>query len=287
MAEPAAATVIVVAFRSTQLDLSWVPADADVIVVHNDDSLAESAAVHPRVRHLRSGGNVGFGAGVNLALPLVATERVILANPDVIAGATHWRALAGADPDEIVAVPLRDGRGVLTSIVNAYPTPASATLTAYRAGRLLPRGSARRERLAGLLGRWGRQHRDLVDARGGRWPLATHWASAALLSVDTARLRDVDGFDRGYFLYMEDVDLCRRLGERHPGMTVRLAGVEPATHSVGGSAVNARDRTTVDLHYLASIRRYAAGQHGVGWRAVGLAVAPRSLELSLRARRDE
>jgi N-acetylglucosaminyl-diphospho-decaprenol L-rhamnosyltransferase len=279
------ATVVVVAYRTRSLDLSWVPSNAPVIVVHNDDALAEAAVDHRNVRHLRSAGNVGFGAAVNAALPLVDTERVVLSNPDVVARAEHWQALSCAPNDEVVAVPLLDGSGRLTSVVNAYPTPSSTLLTAYRVGRVFPRGSRVRELLARGLGAWGHSHVGLASASGVVLPLSSHWASGALLSVATQRLRDVNGFDPAYFLYMEDVDLCRRLAARHPGMVVRIADVASAQHAVGGSATAASQRITVDRHYLTSIRRYAAGQRGVAWRALDMALAPRALELALRARR--
>jgi hypothetical protein len=283
-ASPPSATLIVVAFRTLTLDLSWVPAGAPVIVVHNDDRLQPSAVAHDNVRHVESRGNVGFGAGVNAALPLVSTERVVLSNPDVVATAEHWRALTGAATGEVVVVPLLDGRGRRTSVVNAYPTPSSALLTAYRVGRFLPRGSHARARLARRLGRWGRDHVDLAEVRGVELPISTHWASGAMLSIATEHLRAVGGFDSRYFLYMEDVDLCRRLAGLRSDLVVRVADVEPATHAVGGSAATPYERIAVDRHYLASIRRYAAAQPGLGWRAFDVALAPRTLELTLRAR---
>jgi len=281
----ATATVVIVSFRTPSLDLSWVPRDAPVIIVHNDTSLAETGVAHSNVEHIRIAGNVGFGAAVNAALPRVGTQRVVLCNPDLVANAEHWTALTDAADNEVVAVPLLDGAAEPTSIVNAYPTPSSALLTAYRVGRVLPRGSCARALLTRCLGGWGREHVELGTTQGVALPLATHWASGAMLSVSTQRLRDVGGFDHGYFLYMEDVDLCRRLARLHPDMSVRIADVPPAMHAVGGSAVTRGERLTVDRHYLASIRRYVRRQSGLRWRALDVALVPRSLELALRARR--
>jgi GT2 family glycosyltransferase len=283
-----ASTLVTVAYRTTALDLSWVPDSVDVIVVHNDDSLALEAVRHPNVRHLHSEGNVGFGAAVNAALAVVTTARIVLCNPDAQATPEHWTALTDAGDDEVVVVPLLDGAGGRTSVVNAYPTPLSALLTGYRAGRLLPRGTSLRRLLSLALGRWGRTHTALTEAREGRWPLRTHWASGALVSLPTARVRDGGGFDPAYFLYMEDVDLCARMAQRHDGMSVRMAAVEPARHAVSASSGTGAQRAVVDHHYASSVRRYMRGRRGPGWRLAAVLMTPRLafLGLRLRLRRD-
>ena len=279
------ATAIYVAYRTPALDLSWVPPDAPVVVVHNDRSLPAERCDHPLVRHVFNDGNVGFGAAVNAALPLVETGRVVLANPDTALTADHWAALTEAAEHEVVVVPLRDSAGRATSVVSRYPTPASLLLTAWRAGRLVPRGTARRV-LAAPLGRWGRAHGDSLTADEGEWPLAEWWASGAVVSVDAERLRAVGGFDPAYFLYMEDVDLGRRLSGRFPDMVVRLVAVPAGRHAVGGSAAAPAARRTADRLYAQSALRYATSNRGTGWRISGVGVRARLAWLRLRGARD-
>src|SRR4051812_9413167 len=91
------ATAVYVAYAIDRLDVGWLPDDTPVVVVHNDDRLPEDA-VGGAVTHVRPGGNVGFGAGVNAALPYVATDRVVLLNPDTELRDVHWRALTDAGP---------------------------------------------------------------------------------------------------------------------------------------------------------------------------------------------
>jgi hypothetical protein len=274
------ATAVYVAYRTAAIELNWIPADADVIVVHNDDSLDQRGCVHPRVRHVRTGANLGFGAGVNAALPLVETERLVVCNPDTRLRREHWTALAQGSPDELLTVALVDGRGRATSMVNRYPTPVSLLLMGYRLGRVLSRDSATRRRLEPLLGRWGAEHGRLREVRSGNWPLGDHWLSGALFSVDIERLRSVGGFDPGYFLYVEDVDLSARLGARFPDMRIRMVDCDPGVHGVGGSAGAEAGRAAVASHHLASVRRYARTQAGLAWRLVDAALAPRSALLS-------
>lgn len=260
------ATAIYVAYGVDRLDTEWIPPECPVIVVHNDARLSVDSVSHPRARHLRTGGNVGFGAAINAALALVTTPRVVLCNPDTRLVPEHWQALAQGQPDEVVVVPHVTADGVPASVINRYPTPLTLALMAWRVGRLAPRGSRRRRLLSHLLGTWGRMHREGMDAGHGSWSLASHWATAAVLSVDTARLRDIGGFDPGYFLYFEDVDLCRRLARRHPAMRLVVPATEPAVHLVGGSASSTLEQRTAEHHRLASALRYCRSQSGWSWR---------------------
>lgn len=282
----APAAVVIVAYRTPALDLRWIPEDegVEIFVVHNDDHLDEAACGRSDIRHLRPGRNLGFGAGVNLALAEIADDRrVVLCNPDIHATAAHWRALVDVDDDRVVAVPLDDATGTSTSVVNRYPTPVDHLLTGWRAGRLVRRSSPLRRPLSRLLGQWGRDHAASMEpttARARR-PLSTHWVCAALMSVPARLLHRVGGFDPAYFLYLEDVDLCARLAAVDPALEVDVAATPPAVHLVGASSRN-RPRAT-DRHHLASCQRWARGQRGPAWAACRALLAPRALLLG-RAR---
>jgi N-acetylglucosaminyl-diphospho-decaprenol L-rhamnosyltransferase len=269
------ATTVYVAYRTSAIDTAWIPEDSDVIVVHNDESLDWRRCGHPRTRHIHPGRNLGFGAGVNAALALVQTPRLLICNPDTRLRREHWTALAQGAPDELTTVALVDGNGRPTSVVNRYPTPVTLLLMGYRLGRVLRRDSGLRRRLEPLLGRWGTAHAQIRQIRSGSWPLADHWLSGAVFSVDTARLRTVGGFDPGYFLYVEDIDLSARLAARFPEMRIHMVSTDPGEHGVGGSATGRAERAAVDRHHLASVRRYGRSQPGLKWRLTNAALAPR------------
>jgi N-acetylglucosaminyl-diphospho-decaprenol L-rhamnosyltransferase len=256
------ATIVFVAYGVGAIDIGWVPDDVPVVVVVNDDRLAPLD--RPGVTYVGDGRNVGFGAGVNRALAVIETERMVICNPDVTMTKTQFIALVDGSPDEVVTLRLVDNEGRPTSVVNRYPTAMALMLTALRVGRLAPRHGWVRRVLSPLLGPWGRDHRTSLTAGGNEYPLATHWPSAAVISVATDRLREVNGFDDRYFLYFEDVDLAFRLAQRFPGMRVRLVDTAPACHRVGGSAVSAADRALVARERWASATRYAG--RGVGWK---------------------
>lgn len=128
----------------------------------------------------------GFGANHNRAL-LGATESLVcLLNPDV--------RLDGTDPFAALAqAALGAGVGA------AYPEQVDAQGRCQDSERELPTPWALwRRRVCGAA-----EHR--VD-----------WVNAACLVLPTPVWQQLGGFDEGYFLYCEDVDLCLRL---------RLAGL--------------------------------------------------------------
>lgn len=274
----AAATVVYVAYGVESLDLEWIPADIPVVVVHNDIRLPLQAHRRPGLTDLGDGTNVGFGAAINLALPRVATPRVILCNPDTRLGPEHFGALVDAPDDELVTVPLVDSDGIPNSVVNGYWNAPAFLATALRLGRFAPRHGRVRRIVGPLLGRWGRGHVESLGPQPGTWPLSTRWASGAVLSIPTEALRAVGGFDDRYFLYYEDTDLQQRLAASNPSLRLRLADVSPAVHEVGGSIDRsgrgsaAGPAREVERIRRRSARRYADRQPGLGWRLAGAVV---------------
>ncbi len=96
---------------------------------------------------------------------------------------------------------------------------------------------------------------DHASAREVDWVATTH------VVVRRRAWDEVGGFDDGYFMYMEDVDLCWRL--RRAGWRI---GYEPAAgvvHEIGGSTDQTPYRMIVAHHR--SVWRYAV-RTSTGWR---------------------
>jgi GT2 family glycosyltransferase len=270
-------TAVYVVYATRVLDLRWIPSDTEVIIVHNDDSLDRRSIERQRVIHLEPGHNIGFGAAVNLALDSVTSDRIVLCNPDTTLQPAHWVALAtDCSPGDVATVPLVDASGAPTSVSSAYPTAVTHLASGLRLGRYLPRRGRARRVLTPWLGRWGRAHGESLTRPAGVWPLRERWISGALMSLDVGRMRAVGGFDPAYFLYYEDVDLCRRLARDDPHARAVVVDVEPGIHRVGASATTAVDERAVGRIRLESAVHYASTQTGWSWRVC---------ERILRARR--
>lgn len=270
---PPEATAVFVAYGMTSLPLAWIPPDAPVIVVHNDELLDEGACHHPSVEHVHPGRNLGFGRAVNLAVERVRTRRVVICNPDMAFLPEHWPVLASGAAGEVVTVRLLDGDHRPMSSVLVYPSPTQLAAGTFDAIRLAPPDSRRRALLARILGSWGEERRWAVETPPGRYALSDHWVTGAVFSIDTALFRSVGGFDPGYFLYLEDTDLCRRLGRACPDTTIVVAAGSPAMHQLGGSAHTPEALRLVRRSKWDSAVRYARSQQGTRWRAVSALLA--------------
>jgi len=180
------------------------PGEADLRCV----AAAREALVarFPEIRcELRSGhGNVGYGAGHNLAIMRSTLDFHLVLNPDVLtdagamAAALHFMA---SQPRAVLVAPrVDDEAGRLQTLCKRYPTPLVLALRGF-APRMLRRA------FAAALDRY-----EMHDVIGGSAVVADEpIASGAFMFCRTAALRAVGGFDPGFFLYFEDFDLSLRL----------------------------------------------------------------------------
>ena len=94
------------------------------------------------------------------------------------------------------------------------------------------------------------------------------WLSGSCLLVRRSAFEDVGGFDPGYFMYFEDVDLCDRLAKH--GWSCMWVPTASVTH-VGGTATGQQPLRMLKAHhdsayrYLASRYRAAGDMAGASW----------------------
>jgi GT2 family glycosyltransferase/glycosyltransferase involved in cell wall biosynthesis len=221
----------------------------------------------PEVELIELDENTGFARANNAGFERCRGEHVLLVNSDAfLAPGALAELVATADrhPEAAVVGPrLRNVDGTLQR--SAWPFPNAGRLLLEAVGGHRP---LRRIGLLEDLGTWGHDEERAVDFLVG-----------ACLLVRTDALREVGGFDPGFFLYAEEADLQRRLAAR--GWSVVLAPRASVTH-VGGASSRA-SLTRLRSHY-AGQRRYLR-RHGttVSLPAARLALLVGSL---LRGRWD-
>lgn len=182
----------------------------------------------PEVR-LRRQDNIGFSAANNLVLRETEAANVLLLNPDteVYAG-TLDAALArlrGEPRIGMVGVKLVTESGELDhACKRSFPTPLSALAHFTGLGRREGAGAALSQYRATAL---GDDEPGEVDAVNG-----------AFMLCRTEAVREVGLLDEGYWLYMEDLDWCRRFWEAGWKVFYEPAGV--ALHVKGGSSAGRR-----------------------------------------------
>jgi N-acetylglucosaminyl-diphospho-decaprenol L-rhamnosyltransferase len=188
--------------------LSGVEGARVVVVEHGRDGSADLAR-QAGVKVIEQPSNPGFGAGQNRGALEGSAPAILVCNPDSVvqpAGIQAGLALLADQPD-VGAV-----GGVVEDLATGEPehSHSSDLGPVHLWGRLL-----RLRVLAGLRPVQSLTLRiptvaDYVDRVPTR-PLDVNLLSAALLLVRRQAWEEVGGFDEGYFLYGEDLDLSRRL----------------------------------------------------------------------------
>jgi N-acetylglucosaminyl-diphospho-decaprenol L-rhamnosyltransferase len=196
----------------------------EIVLVDNastDGSLEFVRSRFPNVRLVASSTNRGFTGGNNLAAAHARGEFLALLNSDTVLRTDLAPALTELDDPAVGAVGCRlsYGDGRLQPSFGYEHTPLRLVLSwigLYRVRRL-PRVFRRVE----------------VDpARYAVRQPDVAWVSGACLLTRHALWRELGGLDERYFMYLEDVDFCRRLRAR--GQRIVYTPAAHVTHLEGG-----------------------------------------------------
>lgn len=224
--------------------------DGEIIVVDNDSrdgSVEMVRAEFPQVRLLANDANVGFGAANNQALALTGAARIVLLNPDTLvrddALSTMLRALDAEPGIGVVGCRLLNADGSLQRwTAGAFPSLANVASHYLFLDRILPRAlRAAPLYLDGDIG-----HAQDVG-----------WVSGACMAI---RREALSGrlFDPRFFMYAEDMELCRRLHEA--GWRVRYEPRASIVHYQGASLQ--QQQSDIMLSSLQGPRLYFEMTHG-------------------------
>ncbi len=179
------------------------PISAEVIVVDNASSDGSAAMVQesfPDVRLIRNTSNAGFAAANNQAIDVARGRILFLLNPDAylrpgaLAGLAHFMEQTPAAA--IVGPQVLNPDGTWQVSAFRFPTLWDLLCEALFLSVLWPRSPlfARKE-----LGGFDRSYAREVD-----------WVQGCALAVRHEAWEAVGSFDEGYWMYVEELDWCRR-----------------------------------------------------------------------------
>ena len=272
-----AVSVVMVVYRTgpaLEGGLAAVLADPHVgefVLVDNGSTPAEAAwldavARDTRVTLIRGQGNVGFARGANLG-----------------AAAAHGRVLVFLNPDAF----LRPGCVPALCAALEGPGPRLAGARVLDPGGREQRGARRGEvtpvttllsltRLAALPGfRRFEVHHEAEAPPDRPTPVPT--VSGACFAMGAAEFARLGGFDVGFFLHVEDVDLCWRV--RRAGGEVLFVPAAEVTHLGSTSRTHP---VRVEFHKGVGLARYFRKRADTAQRrALAFALTPAIVAVSV------
>ncbi|MDO9396330.1 MAG: glycosyltransferase family 2 protein [Herbiconiux sp.] len=218
---------------------------APLLMVVADNKPREGSEVQRIVaehgaRYLPLPANPGYGGGMNAAVATLpgSVRWVLISNPDIVLkpGAVDALVAAGQAGDDIGSVgPRIVTDGVTYPSARAVPSLRTGVGHALFA-RVWPGNPWTRRYHAG-------------SGRSGEADVG--WLSGSCLLVRRSAFDAIGGFDEGYFMYFEDVDLGYRLGKA--GWRNHYAPGAEAEHSGGHSTVGESARM-IEAHHRSAYR---------------------------------
>lgn len=229
--------VVIVNYRTTQLTLATArsvlsePEVAEVVIVDNasgDGSVEfldrELSSGDPPVALVQSEQNLGFSHGCELGVGRSTAPLLFFLNSDALLAPRSVGALRSALLDDAglgAVAPLVYGPDGTTLQVDSHGVFPSLRSTVLRTNRRPPES------------------------------LEPDWVSGVAMMLRRSDHEDVGGFDTSFTMYLEDVDLCRRL--RAAGKRVRRVPAASVRHLGGASRRSSAEQRA---HYRSSRRLY-------------------------------
>ena len=226
----------------------------DVVLADNGSTDgAPEAATGPGVELLPTGGNLGYGTAANRGARGFDGEWLVVANPDV-----EW---SPGSLDVLLEAGLRwPHAGCLGPAIR---TPDGQLYPSARAFPSLGRGIG--HAVFGWVwptNPWTRSYR---SEAGSPVEGPAGWLSGSCMLLRRAAFDAVGGFDPSYFMYCEDMDLCRRLAEA--GWSNVYVPSAVITHQ-GGHATSRVAGPMLREHHTALYRYLSRQYSGPGWAPV-------------------
>ncbi len=202
-----------------------LPESAEVIIVDNasqDDSVAWLEKHHAWVKLIRSAQNLGFAGGNNLGVQSARGEYLLLLNNDTVVRTSLGPILDLMQSNSSIGAlgcMLVYGNGRLQESAGYAHTLSRLLLSWLPLQRIFPRCEAFRRTVSATSDLYGN-------------PFASvDWVSGACLMTPLALWRQLGGLDERYFMYVEDVDYCRRVTDA--GYAVYYSACAAVTHFEG------------------------------------------------------
>jgi GT2 family glycosyltransferase len=202
-------TAIVIAYKSEErivesiesLEQALAHLEAEILIVDNasgDRTVELARATLRRGRVIANEENVGYGKAANQAISQARGRYCMILNDDArVTNHAVDEMLAVLDANDDVALV---GPKIVDEVGNPMPSARSS----------FPGPGEELGRLVDLVAQRDTNSHYPTDAVA---PIDVAWLVGACIVGKTQILLDTGGFNPAFFLYVEDIDLCRRMRE--------------------------------------------------------------------------
>ncbi|HUI93373.1 MAG TPA: glycosyltransferase [Chitinivibrionales bacterium] len=201
---------------------------SEIIIVDNashDDSRKKITGEFPEVKWVGLKNNIGFGKACNVGAKTARGTYILFLNPDTLVSRNTLSAcvefLKSRTSVGIMGPKIINADGSLQAgCRRSFPSPAVAFYRLTGLSRLFPKSR-----------RFGRYNLTYLDPDD---TVEVDAVSGSFMFMPLGLFREVGGFDERYFMYGEDLDLCRRVKEK--GLSVWYNPATQIIHFKGRSA---------------------------------------------------
>lgn len=180
---------------------------SEVIVVDNasnDNSEEIITKEFPEVQWIQLKSNIGFGKACNVGVRNACGEYLLILNPDTVVGTSTLAdayAFMKSHPEVGLLGPkiLNQDGTLQASCRRSFPTPSVAFYHFSGLSKLFPKSR-----------RFGRYNVTYMDPNESAEVDAV---SGSFMFIPRNLFEKIDGFDKRFFMYGEDLDLCWRIRE--------------------------------------------------------------------------
>lgn len=202
-----------------------------VIVTENvaERTTLELERANCATKHITNRRALGFAANHNQAFRQCDTRLFCVLNPDIRLHGNPFPVLAShfTSPIPALVAPLvRSPRSTVEDSARRFPTPRTLLRKMLRTA----------------------QGADYPTDGG---PVAVDWVAGMFMLFSSEAFRAVQGFDERYFLYYEDVDICRRLVR-----SARQVLYDPRVEVIHDAQRGSRRNARLAMHHARSALRY-------------------------------
>lgn len=262
--------VVYMTGEALQQSIECVLADPlvdELVIVDNGSTRMEAARLKrladsdKRVRLITGQGNVGFARGANLGARGSVGDVIVFLNPDAflqpgciaeLARAIEGRPVPALVGGRVLNADRTEQRGARRGDI----TPVSALLSLSHLSRKIPA--------------WRRYEVHWESEAPPEAVIAVPTISGACFCMRREDFDIVQGFDEGYFLHVEDVDLCWRV--RQTGGVVLF---QPKAEVIHLGHTSHASPLRVEFHKGVGLARYFRKRaEGLGEQLVALLLSP-------------